>query len=81
MDSEVSPRVKSLPATLAARVLEIEDYDGDRLIVTTAHGWAFAPSEDERSAEHTRGADNMRGVRTLLLATRRCSCGRCQRRG
>lgn len=50
---------------------------GNSLIVTLRPGWAFWPSEDERSAEHVKGFDTVADAAKAIQRSEPCKCGRC----
>jgi hypothetical protein len=62
-----------------AKLLDVSDERnaGNPIMVTTAYGWAFDPSEDHCSASHVKGFDTVRELRGYLKWLKPCPCLRC----
>lgn len=59
------------------RVLDIDLGEEEKVIITTAHGFAFGPNADRFFSEHVRGFENWESARNAVRKALPCECGRC----
>ena len=67
-----------IPANLKPIVDEIIDEEDGTYFVWLKRGWAFEPSEDERSASHCMGMfENLADIKSQLRGVAKCPCQYC----
>ena len=67
-----------IPRDLAGKIDEISDEPDGSYFVWLKRGWAFEPSEDERSASHCMGMfEDLADIRRQLRGVSKCPCQYC----